>query len=282
MKQVNNELKVFFAEKGYLILRGFFTKDDLLPVRNDIEKVFSIASGVNCIGCFSEELSVLESQMFNLFRNDFELFVNSGKQVQHSLSLMRLATNTKLESLILELGLDYPNLSVRPTIFFNSKHLDNRGCYWKLEAHQDWRSSQGSLDSVTVWLPYVDCDAKLGALQVVPCSHRRGLLPSNKVDYYSKTDTSTYLDSDFIDVELLAGDIIVFNSLLLHRSGTNLTNKIRWSSQFRFNNLNDSHFLQRKLPNGYNYKPSADLLDDKYPTELDMANYQKKLKEDSL
>ena len=77
-------------------------------------------------------------------------------------------------------------IGVRPAMQFNSRYLSKGGSHWKLGAHQDWRTGQGSLDSIVMWFPMVDCGADLGALQIVPASHTIGLL---------KADTSGYLGS---------------------------------------------------------------------------------------
>ena len=61
-------------------------------------------------------------------------------------------------------------MSVRPVMFFNHPRLATQEFYWKTPPHQDWRSMQGSLDSVVVWVALVDVDAALGALEVVPGS----------------------------------------------------------------------------------------------------------------
>jgi ectoine hydroxylase-related dioxygenase (phytanoyl-CoA dioxygenase family) len=280
MKKLSTEDKINFIEQGFLIIRNFFNADELQPILTDIEKVFSIATDDNYLNAFGTNLKQLEQAMFDTFKTDNQSFINAGKQVQHSLSLMRLATSEKIELLLKELNLTYPNLSVRPTIFFNSKNLDNNGRYWKLEAHQDWRSSQGSLDSVTIWLPYVDCDVQLGALQVIPGSHKQGLLPCSSVDYYSELDEDTYDEKAFIDVPMSKGDLLIFNSFLVHRSGTNSTQRIRWSSQFRFNNLNDKHFKTRGIPNAYIYRPSSELIDDKAPKANDISKYINSFKEE--
>lgn len=58
-------------------------------------------------------------------------------------------------------------------------------------------------------------------------------------------------------------------------TGVDSSFNIRWSFQFRFNNLMAPYFLKHKLPNSFTYKPSASLLDNQYPKELDMVNYQK-------
>ena len=51
--------------------------------------------------------------------------------------------------------------------------------------------------------------------------------------------------TDLKDVQLLAGDVVVFSSFLVHRSGTNSSPDIRWSCHFRYNNLAETTFVER-------------------------------------
>src|SRR5207237_10044472 len=117
----------------------------------------------------------LEAGMFRLFETDLQTFTNCGKQAQHLISLHRLSLDERIVSALKELGLAFPNIRTRPLLSFNAKRLAKKEVYWRLDVHQDWRSMQGSLDSVVVWLPLVDIDKALGALEVYPGSHKWGM-----------------------------------------------------------------------------------------------------------
>src|SRR5690606_26476141 len=119
---------------------------------------------------------------------------------------------------------------VRPAMLFNSRHLAKRDDYWRLGAHQDWRTGQGSLDSVVVWFPLVPCGADLGALQVLPRSHRNGLYESASVDYIG-TIPDEKLKDEWQQLEFEVGDVLFFSAFLVHRSGLNATESVRWSVQ---------------------------------------------------
>jgi phytanoyl-CoA hydroxylase len=87
--------------------------------------------------------------------------------------------------------------------------------------HQD--NGYGQLDpmtDITVWIPLVDTDALNGCLQIVPGSHRGGLLEHgragvNPVLIEASTQQPTIL------VEASAGEGIAFGGLTLHGSGPN-------------------------------------------------------------
>lgn len=255
---IMNELqKRNYAVNGFLHISEFFDIDKIDKIFNDARKIFTNAmrGKIDFDGSLINDLDYFESKMFEFFKADTSTFISAGKNTQHSIELWRLASSNQIESLLKSLDLSFPSFSVRPSMFFNSKDLDNVGHYWKLGSHQDWRSSQGSLDSVTLWYPYVDCDVSLGALEVIPGSHVAGLLESSDVDYYAEIDGGQIDETDFVPVEMKKGDLLIFNSFLVHRSGTNTTNRIRWSSQLRYNNLDESTFIERGLPNPYIYQP---------------------------
>src|SRR5262249_18294524 len=129
--------------------------------------------------------------------------------------------------------------------------------------HQDWRSMQGSLDSIVVWLPLADVTAELGALEVVPASHKLGLVTSEVVNSFGKVDR--FRDDEFFPVEAARGDVLFFSSFLVHRSGENITDSIRWSCHFRYNNLAERTFIERGYPHPYLYKPQAELITPDFP-----------------
>jgi hypothetical protein len=206
-----------------------------------------------------------DAAMVELFNRDLQTFTNCGKQAQHLISLHRLSLDQRLVQALNELGLEFPNISTRPLLYFNAERLAKKEVYWRLDAHQDWRSMQGSLDSMVVWLPLVDINRDLGALEVIPGSHRWGLLDANFTDGYGHV-RETIDRSQFISVEVERGDALFFSSLLLHQSGTNITNSIRWSCHFRYNNLAEATFIERGFPHPYLYKPQEELISPDFPS----------------
>jgi ectoine hydroxylase-related dioxygenase (phytanoyl-CoA dioxygenase family) len=113
----------------------------------------------------------------------------------------------------------------------------------------------GSEDAIVVWFPLTNVTRELGALEVVPGSHTRGLLTSRFLEGFGLVDC--YEDKDFVSVPLGMGDALFFNSYLVHRSGNNVTDNIRWSCHFRYNNLDDTTFINKKYPHPYIYTPTT-------------------------
>jgi len=251
-------------EKGFVLVRSLFQKQEIEKVRNDAKEVFLIQlrrRGILRSGNPSEE--EFERALFSYFDQHLAEFMNCGKQIQHLLSLHRLSLDERIESALKQVGLDRPNISTRPVLYFNSKFLAREEVYWRVFPHQDWRSMQGSLDSIVVWLPLTDVDLKLGALEVVPGSHRMGLLTSEVKNSFGKVDA--FCDDDFVSVEALQGDGLFFSAFLVHRSGENVTRSIRWSCHFRYNNLSERTFIERGFPHAYFYKPQDELITPEFP-----------------
>jgi len=260
-----------YRQKGFLLLRKFLDTTELDTVRVEAKTIFMMQmKRNNLISSFDISEAEFETKLYALFRKDFQQILYCGKQAQHLISLHRLSLNEKISNVLKKLGLEFPIINVRPTIFFNSPHLGKRDVDWKKPAHQDWKTTQGSLDSVVVWIPLIDIDKSLGALEIVPESHKLGLL-----DYETKNDYHTIVAErekqlQFVSVEVEQGDALFFSTLLIHRSGNNTSDSIRWSCHFRYNNLCEPSFIERGFPHSYIYRPQDELITPGFPTVGDV------------
>ena len=260
MIDVNN-----YRESGFVLLKGFFPKEEIERIYVEAKEVFTFQMRrLGLVGSAAPSQSEFEAGMFKLFEADLPAFTNCGKQAQHLISLHRLSLDERIVSALKELGLAFPNISTRPVLYFNAERLAKKEVYWRLDVHQDWRSMQGSLDSVVVWLPLIDIDKALGALEVYPGSHKWGLLEADIVDGYGHLRSG--LDkSKLVSVEVEQGDALFFSTLLVHQSGTNVSRGIRWSCHFRYNNLCEPSFIERGFPHPYLYKPQEQLITPNFP-----------------
>lgn len=253
-----------YKKQGFYLFESFFEKDVIDRVRNDAKSVF--IRQMCHLGILTSD-KVTEAQfedaMRVYFQTDGQGFINCGKTCQHLISLHKLSLCDKLIRQIKFLGIEEPNICTRPVIYFNSRHLAKSEVYYKTPAHQDWRSMQGSLNSMVVWVPLVDINIELGALEIMPQSHLQGLLDSEQDEWYRKVVFKKEIE--FIPVEVKAGDALFFSSFLLHQSGDNITDSIRWSCHFRYNDLSEATFIDRKYPNPYVYAPQQELVTQNFP-----------------
>jgi phytanoyl-CoA hydroxylase len=253
-----------FKKEGFLLKKNFLDKGEIEKIRTDAKNVFLrqlLHKG------YIKDINVPESEfetaLYKFFQEDLECYINCGKMCQHLISLHRLSLDERIISEIQRLNITTPNISTRPVMYFNSRFLAASESYYKSPVHQDWRSMQGSLNSIVAWIPLVDIDKKLGTLEIIPKSHLWGLVESEQDDWFRRIDG---IDSNnFVSVDVEAGDVLFFSAFLIHQSGDNVTQSIRWSCHFRYNDLSESTFIERGYPHPYIYKPQQELITPNFP-----------------
>jgi ectoine hydroxylase-related dioxygenase (phytanoyl-CoA dioxygenase family) len=169
----------FFTKNGYLVLEGFFPKQAIESVLKEAKNVFlrQFIAKKYVTPCALEDLDEAQfnSFLYRLFEEDIECLSNCGKQAQHLISLHTLSLDAKIVDLLQRMGLKTPIVSTRPVLYFNHPKLAKQKVFHTVDAHQDWRSMQGSLNAVVIWIPLVDINKALGALEILPKSHLDGL-----------------------------------------------------------------------------------------------------------
>jgi phytanoyl-CoA hydroxylase len=264
-----DNLRESFQCQGFVRLNGFFSRQDIEQVRTDAKWVFlkQMASH-GFVGDAEVEELEFERGMARYFSEDPEGFINCGKTCQHLISLHRLSLRQEIVEQLIALGVKRPNVCTRPVLYFNSRHLAKSEVYYKSPPHQDWRSMQGSLNAMVVWVPLAHVPRELGALEIIPGSHIWGLQDSREDDWYRRIEGLR--DEQYESVEINVGDVLFFSAFLVHRSGNNVTDSIRWSCHFRYNDLEESTFVTRKYPNPYIYKPQQELVTKDFPSIEDL------------
>jgi ectoine hydroxylase-related dioxygenase (phytanoyl-CoA dioxygenase family) len=150
-------------------------------------------------------------------------------------------------------GIDLPSHATKPVILFSAKNLaDDHHFYWKSKPHQDWAGLRGSLDSTVAWMPLIPLTPNLGYLEIVKGSHTNGL--HHHVPSGPTVEIKKQLKYKFSAIPMELGDVLFFSTFTIHRSGTNTSDFIRWSANFRYDNVREDCFVQRKFPNSFIYK----------------------------
>lgn len=263
---MNNAEKSFYQENGYYLYKGFFDPTEVGDIKKEAQDIFInqfFDKGI--IQSENIDDDEFEKAIVRLFNEHFDVYINCGKQAQHLISLHRLSLDKKLVEKLKELGLEFPVVSTRPVMYFNKFNLAKTEEFYKVPPHQDWRSMQGSLNSMVVWVPLANVPEELGALKIVPRSHKYGLMESRENAWFRQIDK---VDQEgFVSVEVESGDALFFSAFLIHSSGNNVLDQIRWSCHFRYNDLNEMTFIQRGYPHPYIYKPAQELITADFPTK---------------
>jgi phytanoyl-CoA hydroxylase len=248
-----------YRDNGYVVLRKFFHPSDVERVYDEARDVF--ANQFIRYGFAGNNRSFIEN-MVTLFRDHGLVFENCGKQVQHLVNLHRLSLQDRVINLLTKVaGMRWPTICTRPVLYFNHPRLAKKRVYHTVDAHQDWRSMQGSSNAAVLWLPLTDCPIELGPVQFLPGSHVGGLRTREVKDGFGMVELSAKEKSLLVsESDLKRGDAVLFHSMLVHQSGDNRSVEPRWSAHFRYNDLDDEMFIQRGYVHPYIYKPVDNLI----------------------
>lgn len=245
-----------FCKDGYHLAR------ELLPI-TQVEKVYE---DVKSIFSLKVEYSDFDSKLFEFFKTHNEEYKASAMICQFLPSVYRLGMSDQVLEMLKILGHKQSIVNTRPLMSFSSSRLAANEMYWKVPAHQDWHSMQGSLDALTVWTPLVDVPMELGPLEVVPGSHLQGVLDSEDNTTLSKRE------HDFISLPMNKGDVLFMSTFLIHRSGNNRSDRIRLSTHFRFDNATERTFITRNFPHHFIDKRKEGLIDPDFPSSDELIS----------
>jgi hypothetical protein len=104
-----------------------------------------------------------------------------------------------------------------------------------------WHQDLGYLDPeadgtsmVNFWVPLVDTTMEMGGLQVIPGSHRWGLLPHQRIGGYLGIAGETLPPHQVVDCPVALGGVLMIRHKTVHRSIPNRSGKVRWSLDLRY------------------------------------------------
>lgn len=259
-----------YKSNGYLLLKNYVIQDEIQKILKDCKNIFLIQfihkKYIDFINIEDLDPVLFDNLLIKLFEEDFITFSNCGKQVQHLISLHKLGVSDVFLKVLKQIGLKIPTISTRPVVFFNHPKLAKEKVFYKVDSHQDWRSMQGSLNSIVIWVPLMTITKNIGALEILPKSHKLGLITDTIDHGFGMVNLSEIQKNNLMSVEVMPGDILIFSSLLVHQSGENISNTPRWSCHFRFNDLSEETFIERGYAHPYIYKPDDKLITPNFPT----------------
>lgn len=262
-------IKQAFNRDGYVVVPKVIPGDDLTAVMAECRDIFRLQMARHGIADAAPGKAGFDTALARLFAASMPSYLGAAKLTQYLPSLHRIGVDTPLLHLVRRLGLQRPVISTRPVIHIVSDALVVPGGYHRTPPHQDWRSVQGSLDAVTAWVPLVPVEAGQNTLEVVPGSHRQGLLPTVPHPFGTSIEAGRIDEAAFVPITAGPGDVVVFSMFLVHRTGRG-GEAVRWAASFRYNNLDEASFVDRDYPNPYIYKPRDDLLFDGFPEASDL------------
>jgi hypothetical protein len=119
-------------------------------------------------------------------------------------------------------------------------------------------------------------------LRLIPGSHRLGVLPVNVTDPHGAgasrahsmeiADPSVADSMPAVNVPVPMGDVLVFNTLLLHASNPNRSTRSRWTIQYRYGNFENDRALAKNWPGAMNFGRGFEKTHPEYVANLSELN----------
>ena len=212
---------------------GFFTfnaglENNLRNIRTNITKIFDNSARMNGLNPIKNDEDITDFSKTN-----HELWVSAYDQLRFLPEVLAISNEQTILKNVKKCGIKFP--VVDEIVLRGDMPYDDQ---WRREIHQDSHYFQGSMNSIIIWLPFQDIDSKIGALEVVKGSHKNGSISDQG---------KSINDSEFTPITIKLGEASIFSQFLVHRSGKNRSNSIRFSLQLRINDLNDDEWAKRKF-----------------------------------
>ena len=246
-----------FADNGYVVLDNFFTKIELLEFRNMLTHVIrkylkeakekypdrviedfegkELDEGVNML----EELNhqYIADIYDTIYQTSQFLRITSKKEISQNINqIMGRELNDPLYVDQSRCRIDTPF----------DPHM--KKCGW----HQEVFYYIPKSEFVQIWAPLIH-DAKIenGAVEVCVSSHNKIAKQSNekreKEKYPFIVDELDVVKYEKQIMELKLGQLLIFSSRLIHRSGNNVSKKVRYSLVGINHNLDNEFFSPPKF-----------------------------------
>ncbi len=263
-----------YNENGYYLYKSMYSPKEMDEYILNIHQVFK--NRMQSMGVKWEEDHqgfITVDSLITFFKKQSEGYIQCMKQAQNLFHTFKLSYKEQIAETLKELGIDLPAFSTKPILMINNAATSKSYAHYKTPPHQDWRSIQGSLNGIITWTALVDVlDEGIGPLQIIPKSHKWGLLDTEKDEWYRTIKDSRVNNEAFISVPMEKGDCLFFSSFLVHRSGAHNGVKPRYSLQFRFNDVQESRFASKGYISTYpSDVPEIDhVSDDNMPSPDDM------------
>lgn len=229
--------------KNYNLKKNGFTivdikKNDLKRLRKNWISIFNKISEIKLKKKIINDKDIIK--LYNSSNRD--IWVSVYNLLHLDILLYKIASSKQIINLCKKSGIKKPHFGTRPYVRVD---MPNDLKFSKFRAHQDFPYNNHSENSVVIWIPLQDTDLKLGCLQVSDKSHRGHII--YKYDKKNKIIKNPE-KFKFTNIPCKLGKAIIFSQFLVHESGDNVSNKIRFSVQFRVTDLNSKEYAKRNYP----------------------------------
>lgn len=261
----DNSFTNFFHKNGFVIIKKIIKKKKLENLISEIKIILKNKT--------KSKLNDID-KLFDLYikkNSPTDLF----KIIKNSSGFLNIISQEEILNVIKKL-INSNSISIFHDISqfrIDGKQTQNIFFPW----HQDFPYNVTSENAVTLWSPLFDVSKNMGTLIVKPKSHQN-ILKVKAKKLNEKSNGKTFgkyefqLTNKIANIEnfqfknFIAGDVLLFHSFLVHKSGKNHTSKYRWVINSRYSCSIDKKLMDRKWTTVSDKK--FDIFKDFYPKKL--------------
>jgi ectoine hydroxylase-related dioxygenase (phytanoyl-CoA dioxygenase family) len=223
-----------FSENGYIVLKKAISRKLLNEIKKEIYKITIPRKIKHNFNSFEKITKKIRSSEFNFTKSIFERLFYKG-------FIEKILLENKLYNSISGiLGKDL-SFAIDPAITLNLPKKDDPKKNYLFKAwHQEiW--SGASVNSIQIWTPLISKKNAPAKLEIMCNSHKWGHIPHrNRIptELPNKYKTKT--------ISLNDTDIMIFSTLLLHRSVTTNSSRLALPLIIKNFKIKDNSFLENR------------------------------------
>lgn len=250
-KLLSEEQVKEFNESGYTVIKGFYNqKLEIEPIQYGIWQILNIL--------YRKYHIEIESREFlpETFDYGYQKLITANRKyggevydaIKQIPAFIRLVSLEKNDQVFMQLrGVKTPAIAAAGYgIRIDNPHEEKYRSLW----HYEYRDQLRSIDGIVFWIPLVKLTHEMGPVQICPRSHLGGLRRSYLKDPDNPEKTGAYAMRLENEESLIAqygtvaplsepSDLVLMDFLTLHSSGVNISERSRWSMQFRYFSFED-------------------------------------------
>lgn len=240
-----------YNRKGYCIFPNFFSNyNKVLSNTCKILNTFFFKKKTN------ESLEKILIQISKKKKN-IQIFTNFYLGLfQRQTEIYNQMLNNELLKIISKLNIEKPYIASDPLLMISGgvggkllKEITNS------PIHQDWQSMQSSNNALVCWVP-LTCYGKdnYSTIGIWEGSHRHGLTKTKKGNWFATIEESNISKKfKYVEISGNPGDLIIFSSLLIHKTVNYECANTRITCQFRYGDLSDPILMKNNAHFNYNH-----------------------------
>lgn len=235
-----------FSENGVLVLKNFYSlSNEIEPIQRAIHGIISIIIRKYNLPVEQAPFTPenFDSGYQQIIAHDRKIGGEIYDAVKQIPAFIRLVASERHDALTCQLrNTQLPGIAAGGYgIRIDNPHEEKFRAVW----HQEYPSQLRSIDGLVFWSSLVPVTQELGPVIFCPGSHKKGLVRVHTKDPRNPEKTAAYALVLENEEELVAsypqiapltdpGDVVIIDFLTLHASGSNVSNRSRWTMQTRY------------------------------------------------